>query len=366
MTVIRQAAQVVPGGSLIASQPNIVSIWKHDGDALLSSTISTDAEGFWQYTYTPEGSNVTEWILNPGPLYWSLGYLGKVRKGSSKAAAMVGANSLLELPEMMQTFGTDIVVQGAIAGDFAVTYDGAGLDLDVAAGYAIVRGVGVKNPSTRKVTLGIADGALPRIDTVVLELTRTEGDTEGKVVLKAIAGTPNAAPVPPTLTQDANTWHFPLLDARVNAGSVNINSTTERRVFQTSGYVKNPVVMPTPARSDTIVALTTTATSVASLAISPTLISGVWYDIEVVVDLFVDGALAVAMIAPFINGTTNAAAFISAPPQAGIITLRNAHTYSMQGTGAAISCGVLAKRSGTENIVYYYGGVATARAIPRS
>jgi hypothetical protein len=36
------------------------------------------------------------------------------------------------------------------------------------------------------------------------------------------------------------------------------------------------------------------------------------------------------------------------------------------GTGASISCGVLAKRSGTANVVTYYSGVSRLTAIPRS
>jgi hypothetical protein len=227
-----------------------------------------------------------------------------------------------------------------------------------------VLGVGAKNPTTARIDMSAADGSNPRIDTIVLELTRTAGDTEGKIVLKKVNGTPAASPVAPTLTQDANTWQYPLHDVRINAGSTTITSITDRRTYPLTIYTKNPTINTT-TRSSSSSTLSTTEASIAALVASPTLLTGVTYDVEIIVDLYVDGTNAVAMTAPYINGTGNAAAYVTAPVQAGIITLRNEHSLTVLGTGAAITCGVLAKKSSAASTVTYYGGLTVVRSIPR-
>lgn len=363
MPTIRQAAQVAPGGALLANQSNIVELFKHDGDVSLG-TVSTDAEGFWEFTYTPEGSAATNWTLNPGPLYWKLTYLSKVRRGSTKAAGVVGANSLLELPALWQMFG-DGVVAGAVSGDFAVTYDGAGLDVDIAAGYALVRGVGVTNPASRELNLAAANPTNPRIDTIVLDLDRTAGDTEGKIVLKVKTGTPAPSPVAPNLTQNTTTWQVALADARVNANATTVASITDRRVLLPATASRNPTLVTVARTSPGATPLTTTPTTIAALAQTPTLVSGVWYDIMLVADIDCAAPAGTVDIACFIDGASNAGSTVSSPTGSTRALLTNAHSAAVQGAGAAITCGVLASTSLGGTGVYYAGSTRLI-AIPRS
>ena len=285
---IKYGAQVVPGGALIASQPNIVTLTLADGSLFstgaASLLASTDADGFWEYTWVPTGSAAAGWILNPPPMLWSLTYNGQTRKGNTKAGGVVGSISLLELPELTQIYGEGVVA-GAVAGDFAVTWDSAGTDLDIAAGYAIVRGVGVTNPSSRELELADGDATHPRIDTVVLELVRAAGNTEGRVTLKVVAGTPAASPVAPTLTQNTTTWQYPLADARVNAGATVVASVTDRRTYPAVSQAKTAAQMPVLRTAPGATALTTTPTAIAALEHSITLASGVWYDIFIWADV---------------------------------------------------------------------------------
>jgi hypothetical protein len=361
---IRYGAQVVPGGALIASQSNIVEVYAHDGDVLLDGGVDTDAEGFWEYTWVPTGSAGAGWVLKPGPLYWIIEYLGKVRRGSTKAGGMLGSNSLLEFPELFLQLGEGVHL-GAIAGDFAVTYDGAGLDVDIAAGYASVRGVGVENPSSRELTIAAAHATLPRIDTIVLELVRTAGDTEGKVTLKVVAGTAAASPVAPTLTQDTSTWQYPLADVRVNALATTVTSVTDRRTYPSTTLSRNPTLAPVLKTAPGTTALTTTPTSIAALEHSLTLVNNVWYEIFIMADVDVALSGASFNIACYIEGTSNTGTSVTATYNgAAWQTVSNAHARSVLGTGGAITAGVLVSELGGD--AFYNAGITSVMAIPRS
>lgn len=359
---IKYGAQAVPGGGLITNQSNIVSVYLHEGDALLDNGIDTDAEGFWEYTWTPTGSAAAGWVLKPGPLYWVLSYLGAVRRGSTKAGGLVGPNSLLEFPEFMPVYG-DYVVTGAITGDFAVSI-GALMTVVTAAGYAVVRGVGVDNTANRTLNIATAHATLPRIDTVVLELTRTAGDTEGKAVLKVVSGTAAASPVAPTLTQNTTTWQYPLSDVRSNAAVSTPTSVTDRRTYPTTSITRSPTQNPTLILTQGAVSLPSSPTAVAGLEHSITLVSSKWYDIFIETEVDIITSSGSAVIACYIEGTSNAGTSRS---WAGVSlrSLSNAHTRSVLGTGAAISCGVLVSISGGGS-GSYYSGRTTVLAVPRS
>lgn len=357
--------RAVPGGAAVGIQVDLVDMFKHDGDTSVEADIDTNADGLWAFTYVPEGSAATQWILDPGPLFWTGTYASQTRKGSTLASPLLGPNSAHEIHYALSALG-DGVILGALTGDFAVSWDGAGLDVDVAAGKYLLDGIQITNPSTRKINAGTAHATLPRIDRVVLEMTRTVGDQFGKTVLKVVAGTANASPVAPTLTDNATTLQKSLAQIRVNAASANITSVTDERSYTVTAVSRNPMVTAFARASAGASALSTTEASLASLALSPTLLSGIYYDIIEFAEVYADGTSSVAMISPFIGGTTELAAYQSAPAQTGIVTLTNAHSREgVLGTGVSISCGVLAKRSGTANTVNWYGGTSRVMAIPR-
>jgi hypothetical protein len=357
--------RTLPGGAAVASQSNIIDVFLATDDSTLTADIDTDADGLWSWTYSPAGSAATSWTLNPGGIYWTGVYAGQTRKGSNLASGMWGPNSIAELPILFSAFG-DGVVAGALSGDFAVTYDAAGLDVDIAAGKALLDGILVTNPSSRELTIAAADATHPRIDRIILELTRTAGDTYGKVVLKVLSGTAAASPVAPTLTDSASTLQISLAQVRVNALATTVASVTDERAYALTSITRNPTLMATLLTGPTAGSpLTTTGSVSAPLQHSITLVSGVTYDISIDAEITADGTSAVAQMACYIEGTSNASDYVTAPAQSGILSLRNAHTRSVVGTGAAITAGVLAKRSSTDSVVNYYGGTSRVLAIPR-
>lgn len=117
---------------------------------------------------------------------------------------------------------------------FAVTTDGSGMDVQIAAGFAFVRGHVVDSTSSETRTLAASE-ANPRIDRVVLRLDPT-ANTINIVVLKGTAAT---SPVAPALTQTTTgIYDVPLARIAVPANALNIVTAdiTDERLF-TSGRV---------------------------------------------------------------------------------------------------------------------------------
>lgn len=101
--------------------------------------------------------------------------------------------------------------------DLKVTANSSGMNVSVAAGYAIVRGHFYKSDASVSLSIG-ASSSNPRKDLIVLKLD----PTANSITLVVKAGTAGASPSDPTLTQtDEAVWEFPI--ARVN---VPANATT--------------------------------------------------------------------------------------------------------------------------------------------
>jgi hypothetical protein len=121
-----------------------------------------------------------------------------------------------------------------VAGDPAtnllrVTGDSTGMNVKVAAGFAIVRGHIYQN--TAQITLTITTAASqPRIDLVVLELD----PTNNAILVKVVDGTPAATPAAPTLTQ-TNDAIYQLAIASVavaaNVTTISAGNVTDSRPF---------------------------------------------------------------------------------------------------------------------------------------
>lgn len=104
---------------------------------------------------------------------------------------------------------------------FAVSTDGSGLDVQVAQGYAILRGHAVENDAPATVTLDAADPTNPRIDRVVLRLDPV---ADG-ISLFVIKGTPAATPTVPEITRTkTGVWDLPLARIVVPGGALNVIS----------------------------------------------------------------------------------------------------------------------------------------------
>lgn len=109
------------------------------------------------------------------------------------------------------------------------TGDSSGMNVKVAAGYALVRGHLYNSNAIETVAIGAAQ-ASPRIDTVVLRLN----PTVNSIVLAVVAGTPAASPVPATLTQtDEGTFELAIayVSVAANATTIAPANVTDIRTF---------------------------------------------------------------------------------------------------------------------------------------
>lgn len=111
-----------------------------------------------------------------------------------------------------------------------VSGDNSGMQVRVAAGEAFIRGHYYQSTGQETVLITPANASLPRIDSIVLELDITANN----ILLKAIAGTANASPVAPTLTQTTNgIYQLRLANVAVGAAQTSIvaGNVTDLRTF---------------------------------------------------------------------------------------------------------------------------------------
>jgi hypothetical protein len=113
--------------------------------------------------------------------------------------------------------------------------DGSGMNTKIKSGAVLVDGFYWQTDAQVTVAVGAAHATLPRIDTVVVRLNRTV--TPRTYTLAVVAGTPNASPAAPALTQTATLYEFPLADVRVNAAvsAITADKVTDRRAYSTAG-----------------------------------------------------------------------------------------------------------------------------------
>ena len=134
-----------------------------------------------------------------------------------------------EYSELFKRLQNDGVAGDPTTNLLRVTGDSSGMNVKLAAGFAIVRGHIYQN--TAQLTLTItAASAQPRIDLVVLEL-----DPTGNAILaKVLDGTPSTTPTPPTLTQ-TNDAIYQLAIASVAVGAnvttISAGNVTDTRPF---------------------------------------------------------------------------------------------------------------------------------------
>jgi hypothetical protein len=121
-----------------------------------------------------------------------------------------------------------------VAGDptttlLRATGDSSGMNVKVAAGFAIVRGHIYQNTAQLTLTITPAS-AQPRIDLVILELD----PTNNAILAKVLDGTPSTTPTPPTLTQ-TNDAIYQLAIASVAVGA-NVTTISAANVTDTRPF----------------------------------------------------------------------------------------------------------------------------------
>lgn len=347
-----------PGGA--AASGKSVTIKLQADNSTITSDVS-DANGQWQYE--ANGS--------PGPWYWTALDAAPdpdvTRAGSSTTYGSGGPYSLYELVHALRVFGNGVI--DGYLNELAVTYDGAGLDLDVDTGGAVIKGIPCIFSAVSDHAVATARDAVdPKQCYLVLEVTPAGQSAEGKCVLKDTCGAAAASPSLPSLTQSEVLFQYPLATFRLpNTGSTTLTQVSDARTFLGT---RNPVVPWRQRRADASVVEPITSTTGADVSwttgdINLTLLNGVTYDIEARAFLTCKAAAGQTIsIAPYINGVGNIAEYITGN-HTDFAGLANVHTLEgVVGTGGSITCGLRIKVSGGTGS--YHVGYIVVLARPRS
>lgn len=116
----------------------------------------------------------------------------------------------------------------------------SGMEIRVNAGYAFINGYAFRNPATLSVTLDTAEGALNRVDRVVVRWDLPKRD----MYIAVLKGTPSAKPTATAVTRTTEIWELALADIYVGKGVTRIqtqNITDQRFNSAVCGIVTGTV-----------------------------------------------------------------------------------------------------------------------------
>jgi hypothetical protein len=205
-----------------------VSLKKHNGGATVTSD-ATDANGLAELDRDAVGY--------PGPAYLTFTSGSTTDTHSGNVVGQIaGLLWAADLPDALALFGIGVVP--GVGSELAASSAGTDMEIDVAAGMAMLKdGQPYIQEATQAVVIGTSDPSNPRIDRVVLRLTREGQTDQGKIVLAVAEGTPAGSPVAPALTQTSATWEFSLAQVSVLAGvtSIAANKVTDERYSTSLG-----------------------------------------------------------------------------------------------------------------------------------
>jgi hypothetical protein len=263
----------------------------------------------------------------------------------------------------------DGVVDGFL-NELAISDPDSGTNLSYATGAACVRGIPVVvNTAGTHAVVTAQDVTNPKKCYLVVEVTGAGQTEEGKAVLKDVCGTAAASPSLPSLTQTEATYQYPLATFTLgNSASSNANDVTALADVRTFLLTHNPAVVAIGRRTDPAVSMNITSTTGADVTLtsgsaSPTLVSGVVYDLVGTCFLLVKAAAGQTIsIAPRINGVDGT--FISSNVSSDYIGIGNSfETLGVTGAGS-LTCSLRAKVSGGTGVVLT--GYISVVAVPRT
>lgn len=146
----------------------------------------------------------------------------------------------VQVSQMFNGVLTDGVFKN-VGNKFQVIQD-AGMNILVRSGKAWFNNTWTLNDGDIGLTVPNSDLILPRIDTVVLEVNAALASRTNTI--KIVSGTPNAIPVPPTLTNTTELHQYPLAYIYLGSGVVSI---VNENITQVVGTVDCPfVAFPEP------------------------------------------------------------------------------------------------------------------------
>ncbi|MCM1219288.1 MAG: hypothetical protein NC548_32820 [Lachnospiraceae bacterium] len=114
------------------------------------------------------------------------------------------------------------------------------MEIKVNAGYAFINGYAFRNPASQSITLSTAEGALNRIDRVIIRWDLTQRD----MYLTVLKGVPSAKPTAAALTRNTEIWELAIADIYVGKGVTKIQTkdiTDQRFNSAVCGIVKGTI-----------------------------------------------------------------------------------------------------------------------------
>ena len=114
------------------------------------------------------------------------------------------------------------------------------MEIKVNAGYAFINGYAFRNPASQSITLSTAEGALNRIDRVIIRWDLTQRD----MYLTVLKGVPSAKPTAVALTRNTEIWELAIADIYVGKGVTKIQTkdiTDQRFNSALCGIVKGTI-----------------------------------------------------------------------------------------------------------------------------
>lgn len=115
-----------------------------------------------------------------------------------------------------------------------------GMEVKVNAGYAFINGYAFRNPASQSITLDTAEGALNRIDRVVVRWDLPQRD----MYIAVLKGAPSAKPTATAITRNTEIWELALADIYIGKGVTKIQTkdiTDQRFNSAVCGIVKGTV-----------------------------------------------------------------------------------------------------------------------------
>ncbi len=339
--------RTIPGGAGVAGAS--VTFRRHVDATTITAAVTSDANGkFTKDLSATATTGANSYELLPGPYYTTFTSSGVTRIHSSGSIGSAGAINIPAQVIANKAMGNGVIVSPPLSlATFAVTA-GAGLTAVVATGVAMIEGIPVVMDVGRTINIANADATNPRIDRVVLEVIPMGQAEEGKATLKRITGTPAASPVAPALTQTSATYQISLAQLRVNAAATTVSTVTDERNYVLTGSITRNPTLHDRSELNTQTPFTGNQGVPLATKVGPILLTNVVYDctVRAVAEMVSPSTSTTALIAPYLDyggpyeGAYSGHAYIT------YRAIFASYMRTFTGTGAAISFGVYAKRSG--------------------